>query len=176
MERTQKEVLVNELQEIFNSASAGVLVDYRGLAANEMVELRHELKKAQSTLKVIKNTLARLAVEKTPFAEIKEQLVDTRALVYSQGDPVEQAKVLVKLTESDSKLQILSGVLVDAAKTSVLDKAQVVALSKLPSKEELLVKLLFLLQAPATQLVRTLNEVPAKFVRTLVAVRDSKTE
>ena len=91
MERTQKEVLVNELQEIFNSTSAGVLVDYRGLAANEMVELRHELNKAQSTLKVIKNTLARLAVEKTPFAEIKEQLFDTRALVYSQGDPVEHA-------------------------------------------------------------------------------------
>ena len=55
-----------------------------------------------------------------------------------------------------------------------VDDTQVEALSKLPAKEELLVKLLFLLQAPATQLVRTLNEVPAKFVRTLAAVRDSK--
>ena len=83
-------------------------------------------------------------------------------------------KVLVKIAEKNPNLKIHAGVLVDSSKTSVLDDAQVEALSKLPAKEELLVKLLFLLQAPATQLVRTLNEVPAKFVRTLAAVRDSK--
>jgi len=115
-----------------------------------------------------------LAVEETPFSGIRDQFVDTRALVYGQEDPVEQAKVLVKIAEKNPNLKIHAGVLVDSSKTSVLDDAQVEALSKLPAKEELLVKLLFLLQAPATQLVRTLNEVPAKFVRTLAAVRDSK--
>ena len=174
MERSEKENLVGELQEIFNSASSAVLVDYRGLAANELVKLRHQLHKTHSTLKVIKNTLARLAVVDTPFLGIKDYLVDTRALVYSQDDPVEQAKILVKLAGSNPKMKIHAGVLVDAVKTSVLDHEQVVALSKLPSKEELLVKLLFLIQAPVTQLVRTLNEVPAKFVRTLSAVSECK--
>ncbi len=159
MERSQKENLVGELQGIFNSATAAVLIDYRGLAANELVEMRQELHKVHSTMKVLKNTLAKLAVEETPFSGIH---------------PVEQAKVLVKIAEKNPNLKIHAGVLVDSSKTSVLDDAQVEALSKLPAKEELLVKLLFLLQAPATQLVRTLNEVPAKFVRTLAAVRDSK--
>jgi large subunit ribosomal protein L10 len=174
MERTQKEILVDELQGIFNSATAAVLIDYKGLAANDLVEMRQELHKVSSTMKVLKNTLAKLAVEDTPFSGIKDYFVDTRALVYGQEDPVEQAKVLIKIAEENPNLKIHAGVLVDTAKTSLLDVKQVEALSKLPSKEALIVKLLFLFQAPATQLVRTLNEVPAKFVRTLAAVRDSK--
>ena len=71
-------------------------------------------------------------------------------------------------------LKILAGILVGDSKTSILNTGEVEALSKLPSREELIVKLLFLMQAPATQFVRTLNAVPAKFVRTLAAVRDSK--
>ena len=97
MERSQKENLVGELQGIFNSATAAVLIDYRGLAANELVEMRQELHKVHSTMKVLKNTLAKLAVEETPFSGIRDQFVDTRALVYGQEDPVEQAKVLVKM-------------------------------------------------------------------------------
>ena len=72
------------------------------------------------------------------------------------------------------KCKILAGILVGDRKTSILNTSEVEALSKLPSREELIVKLLFLMQAPATQFVRTLNAVPAKFVRTLAAIRDSK--
>ncbi len=174
MDRLQKEELVGELNRIFNSAASGVLVDYRGLAANELVELRRKLHETDSTMKVLKNTLARLAVEETPYEGIKDQLNDTRALVYSEGDPIGPAKVLVKTAVGNPDLKIHAGVLVGDAKTSVLTEEQVVALSNLPGKEELLVKLLFMLQAPATQLVRTLSEVPAKFVRTLSAIGDSK--
>lgn len=174
MDRLKKEELVGELNKIFNSTATGVLVDYRGLAANELVELRRKLHEADSTMKVLKNTLARLAVEETPFAGIKELLNDTRALVYSDGDPIGPAKVLVKTAAGNPNLKIHAGVLVGDTKTSVLTEEEVEALSKLPGKEELLVNLLFMLQAPATQLIRTLNEVPAKFVRTLAAIRDSK--
>ena len=73
-----------------------------------------------------------------------------------------------------SNLKILAGILVGDSKTSILNTGEVEALSKLPLREELIVKLLFLMQAPATQFVRTLNAVPAKFVRTLAAIRDSK--
>ncbi len=120
MERSQKENLVGELQGIFNSATAAVLIDYRGLAANELVEMRQELHKVHSTMKVLKNTLAKLAVEETPFSGIRDQFVDTRALVYGQEDPVEQAKVLVKIAEKNPNLKIHAGVLVDSSKTSVL--------------------------------------------------------
>ena len=174
MERSQKESQVNELRSIFNSMSAGVLVDYRGIEANQVVELRKKLNDASSTMKVIKNSLARIAAENTPIAELADQFTQTRALVYSDGDAVQQAKVLSEAAKSLDKLKILAGILVGDSKTSILNSGEVEALSKLPSRDELIMKLLFLMQAPATQFVRTLNAVPAKFVRTLAAIRDSK--
>jgi large subunit ribosomal protein L10 len=174
MERSQKESQVNELRSIFNSMSAGVLVDYRGIEANQVVELRKKLNDASSTMKVIKNSLARIAAENTPIAELADQFTQTRALVYSNGDAVQQAKVLSEAAKSLDKLKILAGILVGDSKTSILNSGEVEALSKLPSRDELIMKLLFLMQAPATQFVRTLNAVPAKFVRTLAAIRDSK--
>ena len=174
MERSQKESQVNELRSIFNSMSAGVLVDYRGIEANQVVELRKKLNDASSTMKVIKNSLARIAAENTPIAELADQFTQTRALVYSDGDAVQQAKVLSEAAKSLNKLKILAGILVGDSKTSILNSGEVEALSKLPSRDELIMKLLFLMQAPATQFVRTLNAVPAKFVRTLAAIRDSK--
>jgi len=175
MERSQKEAKVSELRSIFNNMSAGVLVDYRGIEANQVVELRKQLNDdASSTMKVLKNSLARIAAEDTPFSELADQFTQTRALVYSDGDPIVQAKVLSEAAKNIDNLKILAGILVGDSKTSILNTGEVEALSKLPSREELIVKLLFLMQAPATQFVRTLNAVPAKFVRTLAAIRDSK--
>lgn len=174
MDRIQKEAQVKELNSIFDKMTAGVLIDYRGIEANQIVELRKKLQGSSSTMKVLKNSLARIASNDTPFAELVDQFTKTRAIVYS-GDPVEQAKVLSEQAANIENLKILAGILVGDGKTSILDSSQVEALSKLPSREELIVKLLFLLQAPATQFVRTLNAVPVKFVRTLAAIRDSKT-
>ena len=174
MERSQKEAQVSELRSIFKNMSAAVLVDYRGIEANQVVELRKKLNDASSTMKVIKNSLARIAAEDTPFAELADQFTQTRALVYCDGDAVHQAKVLSEATKSVDNLKILAGILVGDSKTSILNTGEVEALSKLPSREELIVKLLFIMQSPATQFVRTLNAVPTKFVHILAAVRDSK--
>ena len=174
MERSQKEAQVSELRSIFKNMSAAVLVDYRGIEANQVVELRKKLNDASSTMKVIKNSLARIAAEDTPFAELADQFTQTRALVYCDGDAVQQAKVLYEATKSVDNLKILAGILVGDSKTSILNTGEVEALSKLPSREELIVKLLFIMQSPATQFVRTLNAVPTKFVHILAAVRDSK--
>jgi large subunit ribosomal protein L10 len=138
------------------------------------VELRKQLNDASSTMKVLKNSLARIAAEETPFSVLADHFTQTRALVYSEGDPVVQAKVLSEASKNIDNLKILVGILVGDNKTSILNTSEVESLSKLPSREELIVKLLFLMQAPATQFVRTLNAVPAKFVRTLAAIRDSK--
>jgi len=174
LDRIQKEAQVKELNSIFNNMTAGVLIDYSGIEANQIVELRKKLNGSSSTMKVIKNSLARIASNDTPFAELADQFTKTRAIVYSDGDPVEQAKVLSEQAANIENLKILAGILVGDGKTSILDSSQVEALSKLPSRDELIVKLLFLLQAPATQFIRTLNAVPVNFVRTLAAIRDSK--
>ena len=174
MERSQKEAQVSELRSIFKNMSAGVLVDYRGIEANQVVELRKKLNDASSTMKVIKNSLARIAAEDTPISELADQFTQTRALVYSDADPVEQAKVLSEATEEIENLKILAGILVGDNKTSILNTGEVEALSKLPSREELIVKMLFLMQAPVTQFVLILKAVPVKFVRTLAAIRDRK--
>ncbi len=174
MDKATKEVVVAELRDLFSSASAAVLIDSRGLQANKVVELRKELNKAGSKMKVVKNTLAKIAADGTPFESFKDQFVETRALIFSSGDPVEQAKVVSKFAEENDQLQIKAGLLASAAKTSLLSKEEVEALAKLPAKEELIAKLLFLLNAPITQFVRTLNEVPASFVRAVSAIADSK--
>jgi len=174
MERSQKETQVNKLQSIFNSLNAGVLVDYRGIEANQMVELRKKLNEASSNLKVLKNSLARIAAKESPLEELADQFTQTRALIYSDSDPVKQAKVLTQEAKEIENLKILAGILVSVEKTNILTPQEVEELSKLPAREELLVKFLFLLQAPANKFVRILNAVPSKFVRTLVAIRDSK--
>ena len=170
MEKKEKQLLVTEFQQIFKSSLFGILIDYKGLVANDLVELRHKLFKAKSNLKVLKNSLAKLAVKDTPFSVIKEQFVETRAIIFSKDDPVEQAKILVEISEKNKNLKILSGIMIDVKKTSILSEEQVLELSKLPSKEELLVKFLFLLQSPTLGFLRTLNEVPSKLLRTFNAL------
>jgi len=174
MERSQKENQVAELRSIFSSMKTGILVDYRGIEANQIVELRKKLNEASSTFKVIKNSLARIASENTPISKLADQFNQTRALVYSEGDPVSQAKILLLESKNIENLKILAGILVSDDKTSILNSSEIEALSKLPSMEDLYVQFLFLLKSPANQFVRTLNAVPMKFVHTLAAIRDSK--
>ena len=125
MDRIQKEAQVKELNSIFNNMTAGVLIDYRGIEANQIVELRKKLNGSSSTMKVIKNSLARIASNDTPFAELADQFTKTRAIVYSDGDPVEQAKVLSEQAANIENLIILAGILVGDGKTSILDSSQV---------------------------------------------------
>ena len=118
--------------------------------------------------------MARIAAKESPLSELSEKFTQTRALIYCNCDPVMQAKVLIQEAKDIENLKILAGVLVSEEKTDILSAQEVEALSKLPAREELLVKFLFLLKAPANQFVRTLNAVPSKFVRSLAAIRDSK--
>ena len=174
MDRATKEALVGELKELFNSTSAVVLVDYRSLNAMDMVILRKKLHQSSSKVRVLKNTLAKIAAKGTPFEGLAEQLVDTRALIFSDQDPVGQAKTVLDFAKEHEALKIQGGLLLSQGRTTMLSAKDVEALAKLPSKEELIVKLLFLMQSPATQFVRTLKEVPAKFARVLSAIASSK--
>src|SRR5258708_8385396 len=134
-----------------------------------MTELRAKARKSGVYLRVLKNTLARRAVEGTPFAGLSQHLKGP--LVYGiSPDPVATAKVLNEFARANDKLVIRAGATLDA----VMSAKEVTALAVLPSREELLAKLLGTMQAPIAQFARTLNEVPARFARTLAAVRDKR--
>ena len=174
MDRSRKEKLVAEFHEIFESAVAGVLVDFQGTTVEELTTLRKSLFGQNSKMRVLKNTLAKKAAEGTPFEGIAQDFVHSRAFVYSTEDAVQAAKVMTEQAKANEKLKVISGVLVTGETGQVLDATGVKDLGNLPSKEELLVKLLYVMNATTTNFVRTLNEVPSSFVRTLAAVAESK--
>ncbi len=165
----QKKAVVAEVSAEVAKAQAIVVAEYRGLEVGNMTELRREARKAGVYLRVLKNSLARRAVSGTPFEKLADQL--TGPLIYGiSPDPVATAKVLDQFAKANEKLVIRAG----AMPNTVISAKEVKALASMPSREELLAMLLGTMLAPVAKFARTLNEVPARFVRTLAAVRDKK--
>lgn len=171
LNRQQKAAKIEEVSALVAQAQSIVVAEYRGLDVDSVTRLRKEARSQGVLLRVLKNTLARRAVNDTPFSGLADKMVGP--LVYGfSSDPVSAAKVLSNFAKSNDKLVVKAG----AMPNVVMDDAGVKALATLPSREELLAKLMATMQAPIGQFVRTLNEVPARFVRTLAAVRDAKEE
>jgi large subunit ribosomal protein L10 len=165
----QKKAVVVEVSEQVSTAQAIIVAEYRGLQVGEMTELRAQARKSGVYLRVLKNTLVRRAVEGTPFSGLANEMVGPLVFGIS-SDPVSAAKVLSDFAKANDKFIIKAG----AMPNQVMDVKGVQALASLPTREELLAKLLGTMQAPVAKFVRTLNEVPTKFVRGLAAVRDQK--
>lgn len=165
----QKQEVVSQVAEVLAGSEAAILTEYRGLSVAQMAELRAEARSNGVFLRVVKNTLTRRAIEGTQYEPLGEHLRGPLA-VAAASDPVAMAKVLSRFTRSHERLQIKVGVM----EGKLLSPAEIDALAKLPSREELLARLIGTMQAPVTKFVQTLNEVPARFVRTVAAVRDSK--
>jgi large subunit ribosomal protein L10 len=166
---SEKQAVVAEIEGVVAKASVIVIAEYRGLEVGNITTLRKQAREAGVYLRVLKNSLARRAVEGTPFAGLADKMVGP--LIYGiSTDPVAAAKVLNGFAKDNDKLVIKAG----AMANYLMDVNGVKALATMPSREELLSKLLGTMQAPIAQFVRTLNEVPTKFVRGLAAVRDAK--
>jgi large subunit ribosomal protein L10 len=165
----EKKAVVAEVSEKIATAQSIVLAEYRGLEVGELTQLRAQARKSGIYLRVLKNTLVRRAVDGTPFSALSTQMVGPLVFGIS-ADPVAAAKVLNDFAKTNDKFVIKAG----ALPNQVMDANGIKALASLPSREELLAKLLGTMQAPVAQFVRTLNEVPTKFVRGLAAVRDQK--
>ena len=164
-----KKTVVAEVSAEVANAQSIIVAEYRGLGVVDLTALRANARKSGVYLRVAKNTLVRRAIAGTPFEGLSKQLVGP--LIYGiSKDPVAAAKLLNDFAKGNDKLAIKVG----AMPNYVLDVAGVKALATMPSREELLSKLLGTMQAPITQFVRTLNEIPTKFVRGLAAVRDAK--
>lgn len=165
----QKKAVVADVGAQVADAQAIVLAEYRGLGVTEMTKLRVEARKSGVYLRVLKNTLVRRAVDGTPFSGLASEMVGPLVFGIS-ADPVAAAKVMNDFAKANDKFVIKAG----GMRNQVLDAKGVQALATMPSREELLAKLLGTMQAPVAKFVRTLNEVPSKFVRGLAAVRDQK--
>ena len=165
----QKQAVVSEVAAQLAKAQAVIVAEYRGLDVARVTQLRAKARKSGLYLRVLKNTLARRAVKGTPFEKLSDKMVGP--LMYGiAADPVAGAKVLADFAR-DNELFVIRG---GAMPGSVMSDKDVKALALLPSRDELLAKLLGTMQAPVAKLVRTMNEVPARFARTLAAYRDSK--
>ena len=164
-----KKEVVAEVSARLADAQAIVLAEYRGLPVEKITQLRAKARASGVYLRVLKNTLARRAVQGTPFEKLADQMVGPLAYGISE-DPVAAAKVLQTYAKGNDKLVIKGG----AMPNQVLSAKEVGNLASMPSREELLATLLGTMQAPVAKFVQTLNEVPGKFVRTLAAVRDAK--
>ena len=164
-----KKAVVAEVATQVGTAQAIVLAEYRGLPVAEMTKLRAKARTSGVYFRVVKNTLVRRVVADTPFAGLAEQM--SGPIAYGIGpDPVAVAKVLHDFAKGNEKFVIRAG----AMANHVMSAKDVAALAGLPSRDELLSKLLGTMQAPVAKFVQTLNEIPSRFVRTLAAVRDAK--
>lgn len=165
--------MVSALADVFNTSQVGFLADYRGLTVAEVTDLRRQLHEASTNMRVLKNRIAKIAIKDTPFEQLSEDLIDTRAFIYGE-DAAAPAKVVSKFQGSNQNFSVLKGLLITSTGPSLLDEAQIKTLGSLPSREELMTKLLSVMNGPLAGVLTTMNEIPAKFVRTLAALGQAK--
>lgn len=170
MNRSEKQEEVRALTERFKKAELTILADYCGLTVGQMTDLRRSLRSAKADIKVVKNTLAQLAVQDLELKALKDHFVGTTAAITASEDPVSPAKALVKFAKDVEKLKIRVGFL----SGKVIQAQDIEALSKLPSREQMLSSMLGSLKAPAQNWVGVLAAMPRKLVTVLAAIRDKK--
>ena len=150
-----KQPIVQAIAEDIKDAASVVLVDYRGLTVAEDTALRKQLREAGIVYKVCKNTRMKRAFEGTDFAALDEHLEGPSAIAISKDDATAPARILCKFAKDAKALELKAGVV----EGTVYDVAGLTELSKVPSREELLSKLLGSLQSPITNLARVLNQI-----------------
>jgi len=172
LKRDQKEQQVAWLREQFQAAKALFLTDFRSLTVGEMNALRTELRNRGVQFKVFKNTLVRLAYQDTDVAAVGEDLAGPRAGAWtsSEDNVPAMAKVLIDFAKAHPNLILVRGVL----NGQLVDPSELDTLAKLPSREELLARLLGTMIAPVSAFVNTLAAVPRSFLNVLVAVEEQK--
>ena len=150
-----KQPIVDEISSVINGAQSVVVVDYLGLTVAEDTQLRKQLREAGVTYKVYKNTLVSRAVEGTEFESLREVLEGPSAFAISTEDATAPARILAKFAKTAPNLEMKAGVV----EGTFYDAEGIKAIASVPSREELLSKLLGSLQSPITNLARVLNQI-----------------
>ncbi len=167
---TEKQAVVAEVAEVANNALSAVAAEYRGLSVSQLTELRSKARSSGVYVRVVKNSLARRAVEGTEFECMQGHMSGPLMLAFSKEDPGSAARLFRDFAKENDQLKITLG----AVGGETIDAADIGKLANLPTRDEGISMLMSVMQAPITKFVQTLNEVPSKFVRTVDAVRASK--
>ena len=168
---SDKKAIVGEVADVAKQAVSLIAAEYSGLTVAQLTQLRKSAREAEGVyLRVVRNTLARRAVEGTAFACIQEALVGPLLLAFSSDHPGAAARMIKDFSRTNKKLKV---------KASAIDNQLFLAdglerLASLPTRDEGIALLMSVMKAPITKLVRTMAEPHAKLVRTLAAVRDAK--
>jgi large subunit ribosomal protein L10 len=165
-----KKAVVAEVAAVAARAHSAVAAEYRGLTVSELTDLRKVARESGVYLRVIKNTLARRAIEGTEFACMKDGLVGPLILAFSMEDPGSAARVVQDFSKQHEKLVVK----LVAVGGTLYGASEIDRLAKLPTKEQALAMLMGVMKAPIEKFVRTLAEPHAKLVRTVAAIRDQK--
>ncbi len=167
MDRRTKEQVVRELHESLKNAKMAVIANFSGLSVSKMEELRNALRKSDTELKVVKNTLLRIASRETPYGALEEHFKGPLAITLNRGDVVQATKVLVEFAKKNAEIEIKGGML----DGKFLSRDELGVLAELPSREILIGKLLSIFVAVQTSLVNVLSAVPRSVVQVLDAYR-----
>ena len=168
--REQKEQDIAVLKEEFSNKGNALIVSFQGLTVGKDWELRRALEKAELNYRVVKNTLGKIAVEGTPLEPLKDHFVGMTAVAYSEKDPVGLAKVLSKFAKENAQLTFKAGIV----EGRVINVKDIDVLAALPSKEELVSKLMFLINSPAQRIATAVNGVARNLVVVLKQIADKK--
>lgn len=170
MKRPEKEAQVQMLKEKFAEAQTVILADYRGLTVEEMTELRKKLREAGAELRVVKNTLARLAAKEAEIDALEPYLRGPVAMAFGIEDPVAPAKILHTFARDHKNLELKVGLL----EKKLLDQKEIEALAALPSREVLLARLAAAMAGPLRNLGFVLSAPIRNLVYVLEAVREKQ--
>jgi large subunit ribosomal protein L10 len=170
LKRNHKQEILDDLKSEFSHTSAAVLVDYRGLNCETLGVLRRELRNSSAELRVVKNSLLRIASKGTAFEKLNDFYHGPTAITLIKDDPVAASKVLVKYVKELKMLELKGGILKD----KLLDINSLESLSKLPSREVLLSQLLSVMNGPMRGFATVLSGVPRGFVTALSALKEKK--
>lgn len=168
MNRLEKKQEISNIKDLVDSYSSALIVHYKGLNVDQLNFLRGQMRECGAKFKVIKNSLAKLAIANTNSKDLDSLLSGPTALVVS-NDPVGMAKELTKFVKTNADLVLLGGIVDD----QIVDKKSIIVLSEMPSKDELRAKIVGLLNAPATKLLRVLK-APSEQVARVVGAYSSK--
>ena len=154
-----KSLVVSEIVAKLNNSSSAVVVDYKGLTVAEVTELRKVMREAGVDYKVYKNTLVRRAAQEVGIEQFNDELlVGTNAIAFGYDDPVAPARILKKFIETHPKMKLKMGVV----EGEFYDEAKIMELANIPSREELIAKLLGSLKAPVSNFVYLVDAIAKK--------------
>jgi large subunit ribosomal protein L10 len=165
-----KKQVVAEVSEIANQALSAVVAEYRGLTVADMTDLRVKARESGVYLRVIRNTLAKRAVEGTEFECMQDALTGPVICAFSQDDPGAAARLLKDYSKEFEAMNVTAV----AIGGELLGADQLDAVASLPTYEEALAKLMSVMNGPITKLTRTINDIPGRVVRVVAAVKDTK--